>query len=335
MLTMHAEELMSLNRTPHESYALAIHEEQQAIMLRQAADAVLTRANQLIATEAAARQSGDAALGDRITSLQTIVTQLQQVKLDTSLLEQAFRDWLPTAGFQQLVDGLNLVYMGQRSSLTSVVQSLLSKPVIRSQRVAARDGDYYPAAMAVTLTTGQVCLFARALEVLAAADATAGTPERRRYSYSCADFAGQAVSTSITADIVPVRSMTDASLVLFHQPQLVEVEDILFDLSIGFGGAQGLSLSPLDVNADGMIGNPPASAPVEPEPAPAPAPVEPEPAPAPAPVEPEPAPAPAPVEPEPAPAPAPVEPEPAPAPAPVEPEPAPAPAPVEPTSYGL
>ncbi len=272
---------MSINRIPFESYALAIHEEQHVIMLRQAADAVLTRSNQLIATEASARQSGDAALDARINAVQAVVNQLQQVKLDTTLLEQAFRDWLPTAGFQQLIDGLNLTYMGQRSSLSSVIESLLSKPVIRSQRVAARDGDFYPAAMAVTLTTGQVCLFARVMEVLVAADIAVGTPERRRYSYSCADFAGQPATTRITADIVPVRSMTDASLVLFHQPQLVEVEDILFDLSAGFGAAQGLSLSPLDVNADGVIGAP-APAPVEPEPAPAPV----EPAPAPAPAEP-------------------------------------------------
>ena len=267
-----------------ESYALNPDAELYAALMRAAADAVLTRLNTKIATETAARESADNALNLRVvevetdvTALQEAVTVLQQSKMDTISLETQFKDWLAQPSQLALLEGSVMTWNGATYSVASVLASLLAKPIIVATRVLSRDADYYPVTMRATLASGQVCVFDRTVETITPADAANGVYERRRYSYSCADFAGQAVTQTLVRDLVPVYSQAEPGMVLFTQPQVVEDTNILFDVTTGFTGKVVLPLSAMDLNADGSIGIP-----VPPAPAPTPAPA-PEPAPAPAP----------------------------------------------------
>jgi hypothetical protein len=276
-------------QTAIESYALDIDADVYAAVLRQAADAVLARLNSKLATETAARQSADSILSTRIgevevdvVTLQADVDLLKSSKLDTISLETQFRDWLNRPEQLALLEGAVMSWNGGSYSVSSVLASLLAKPIIVSTAVVSRDTDYYPVTMRTTLAAGQVCIFGRAVEVVAAADPVEGIFERRRYTYTCPDFAGQSVAQSLTCDIVPVYSLAEPGMVLFTHPQVVERTNILFDLTAGFTGRTTVPLSPLDLNADGHIGAVPPPPNPEPVPSPTPAPA-PEPAPAPAP----------------------------------------------------
>lgn len=276
-----------------ESYALNPEAELYAALMRAAADAVLTRLNSKIATEAAARESADNALNLRVvevetdvTALQEAVTVLQQSKMDTISLETQFKDWLAQPSQLALLEGSVMTWNGATYSVASVLASLLAKPIIVGTRVLSRDADYYPVTMRATLASGQVCVFNRTVETITPADAANGVYERRRYSYSCDDFAGQSVTQTLVRDLVPVYSQAEPGMVLFTQPQVVEDTNILFDVTTGFTGKVVLPLSAMDLNADGSIGIP-----VPPQPQPDPLPPEPNPEPEPTP-NPEPAPAP-------------------------------------------